>query len=82
MTKITQKQSAKIATLIEHHQKLIEAGKVVGKKNWGAGLNLTRDDGSNDYVDLSLDSDIAQSVIDAQLARVLTQLKALGLEMA
>ena len=80
MTSLTTAKRDQVAQLLEAHQRLTAAIKVVGKKGWFVGLNVS-DSSSNDYEDASLDPEIARRALAEQKAAIDAQLKRLGIEI-
>ncbi len=80
MTKIAQRNLARVQHLCDQHDAVTAALTKVGKKGYSQGLNVS--DEGNDYTDVSLDRDIARAALLQQKGAIELALQKLGIEVS
>ena len=81
MLNLTAKQAANLAELIDAHDDVVRALKVVNKRDRVRTLSIASEEGNDDYCDVTLTPDQAQAILGLRLRYLEDELKKVGVKL-
>lgn len=82
MNKLTTAAAASVVSLLQDHQTLCEAEKRIGKKGFDAGLTISHDTDSHEFVSVTISDRHARNAISEQKALIAKDLAKHGIKVA